>query len=271
MKKLLFRLLAPSFGSKRFRRFYEVLKNISLLGLNYRDTNIKTNGEQFYIERIARYYYNLDGPLVIFDVGANVGNYSSFINDSIHLPRKIYAFEPFSKVFAQLRKLSNSIEDFYPFQLGFSNIQEKQTFLSSSAYSEVGSLYNKDFSQLGFSLDMSEEVSFDTIDNFCSNRSISKIHFLKIDVEGHDFFVLQGANKMLSNNSIDFIQFEFGAANYLSKTYLYDFFQLLSRDYIICKLLKNGFMEIVEYNTDIEIHVLSNYVAINRKLGFTIR
>ena len=75
---------------------------------------------------------------------------------------------------------------------------------------------------------------------------------------------------MIKSNKIDFIQFEFGSANHLSKTYLYDFFQLLSPNYNLYFLLRNGFVEVKEYNTDIEIHILCNYVAINKKLEYII-
>ena len=221
----------------------------------------------FYIKLINRYYKNSSKTLIIFDVGANVGNYSKAVNDAFHEKRMIYAFEPFSKAFFDLEKLQKEINDFHPVQLGFSDKKQKVNFLSSSEFNEVGGLYNKDFSHSGFSLNLSEETDFETIQNFCFDNQIEHIHFLKIDVEGHDFFVLKGAEEMLKNNKVDFIQFEFGAANYLSKTYLHDFFQLLSPNYHFYKLLKNGLMEIREYNTDIEIHVLSNYVAINKGLG----
>ncbi len=266
MKKIIFSLLSPTFGSKKFKKFYEILKNISLVGLNYRNTNIKNNGELFFIKNINNYYKDNAAPIVLFDIGANIGNYSKQLNDSFSQNRHIYAFEPFSKVYSELKKLENTIPLFYPFQIGLSDKVQKLKFLSSSDYSEVGGLYNKDFSKDGFSLDLSEDVDFDTVDNFCLTRKINHIHFLKVDVEGHDLFVLKGAEKMLLNNQVDFIQFEFGAANYLSKTYLYDFFQLLSPQYHIYKLLRNGLLEIKEYNTDIEIHVLSNYVAINKNL-----
>ena len=267
MKRFILFILKRSFGTRSFSKFYSVLKNISFRGLNYRNTNIDTNGERFFIRYIDNFYKGNPTPINLFDIGANVGNYSIGLDESVTADRRIYSFEPFSKVFVELDKLKEKIKSFYPFQIGFSDKVQTQKFLSSSVFSEVGGLYNKDFTPFGFTLDLSEEVHFETVDNFCQERDISHIHLLKVDVEGHDLFVLNGARKMLSENKIDFIQFEFGAANYLSKTYLFDFFQLLSPNYRVFKLLKNGFMEIKEYNTDIEIHILSNYIAINKSLN----
>lgn len=269
MKRILYFFLSPTLGSKKFYKFYEILKNISLVGLNYRNTDITKNGELFFIKYAHQHYQKSDKRVVLFDVGANIGNYSKQLGQVFTENRVIYAFEPFSKVYEELKVLESEIQAFKPIQLGFGEKKEKVTFLSSTDYSEVGGLYNKDFSDYNFSLNVSEELEFDSIDNFCSRENIDRIHFLKIDTEGHDFFVLKGAQTMLANNKIDFIQFEYGAANYLSKTYLYDFFQLLSPHYRIYRAFRNGLVEIARYNTDIEMHVLSNYVAINKSLNVT--
>lgn len=262
-------VLTPTFGSKKFKRFYQVLKNISLLGLNYRGTDINSDGELFFINAVKDHYKSHPGSLVLFDVGANVGNYSKAL-DMVFAGtnREIHAFEPFSKAYDALCSNSVGIKNFKAHRLGLSDKKETVSFLSSSDYSEVGGLYEKDFSQYNFSLDIKEEVEFDTIKNFCERNKITNINFLKVDVEGHDFFAIKGAGDMLTENRIEFIQFEYGAANYLSKTYLYDFFQLLAPHYHLYRLLNNGFDKIETYNTDIEIHVLSNYVAISKKSTF---
>ncbi len=265
-------VLTPSFGSKKFKRFYQVLKNISLLGLNYRGTDISSDGELFFMNAVKDHYKSRSGSVVLFDVGANVGNYSKALDKVFAgINREIYAFEPFSKAYEALCSNSSSINNLKAHRLGLSDKKETVSFLSSTEYSEVGGLYEKDFSQFNFSLDIKEEVEFDTIENFCERNNIAEINFLKVDVEGHDFFAIKGAGDMLAKNKIEFIQFEYGAANYLSKTYLYDFFQLLAPHYNIYRLLNNGFDEIATYNTDIEIHVLSNYIAISKKSTFKVK
>lgn len=271
LKNILYALLSPTLGRKSFRRLYMLASSVSFVGLNYRNTNIKTNGELYFINKIGQYFKRKGNPVVLFDVGANIGNYSILLDEVLKgQEKKIYAFEPFSVPFSELKKKEEIIKDFSPYLLGFSEKKEKVKFLTTTAFSEVSSLYNKDFSQYNFSLDKSEELEFDSIDNFCKEHHIDKIDFLKVDVEGHDFFVLKGAKGLIDNNEIDFIQFEYGAANHLSKTFLYDFFQLLSPNYRIFRLLRNGFAEIKVYNTDIEIHILSNYIAINKNIDIPL-
>ncbi|MBI5370446.1 MAG: FkbM family methyltransferase [Sphingobacteriales bacterium] len=271
MKKLLLLLLKPTFGSKRFLRFYTILKNISLLGLNYRGTDISTDGELFFIRTVRKYYGNRNTHLVLFDVGANIGNYSVVLDrEFCDSKRTIYAFEPFSKAYNELEKLSAKIADFRPIRLGLSDKTDDVTFLSSTEFNEVGGLYKKDFSKYNFSLDLKEAVHFETLQDYCNANGIARINFLKIDVEGHDYYVLKGAQEYLDKRLVDFIQFEFGAANFLSKTYLHDFFQILTPQFRLYRLLKNGFEEIKEYNTDIEIHVQSNFVAISRDIDLDV-
>jgi FkbM family methyltransferase len=268
MRSFIYWLLSPTFGKKWFARIYQVLKNISFLGLNYRNTNINNNGELFILKKMKQYYGDKPGKLVLFDVGANIGNYSKDLYQVFGDKSSIYAFEPFSHPYKSLELLKDVIPQFQPFKSGFSDKDQTLTIYTNKEFSEVGGLYNRDFSQFDIYLKESEDCFFDRIDHFAEVHSLSHINLLKIDVEGHELFVLKGAEKLLDNNAIDFIQFEFGTANYLSKTYLYDFFQLLSSKYRMYKLLANGLLEIKEYNPDIEIHVLSNYFAINKGINF---
>ena len=83
--------------------------------------------------------------------------------------------------------------------------------------------------------DIPTTVDTNTIDNFCKQREIRHINFLKIDVEGADPYVIYGAQNLISNGSIDFVQFEYGKGAYqvshTSFKELYEF--LMTRDYIL--------------------------------------
>ena len=53
-------------------------------------------------------------------------------------------------------------------------------------------------------------VKCDTIDNYCNTNNIENIDFIKIDVEGAEKMVLDGAINMLKNNKIKMGIFEIG-------------------------------------------------------------
>lgn len=266
MKKLIYWIVGPMLGKKKFYRFFLILKNIGLEGMNYRNTDLTKNGELALIHKIKIYYKN-EKELVLFDVGANVGNYSKALIQTLGVKSKIYSFEPFSEPFKSLSALALQHPHLKAFQLGLSDKEEDLTIYSNSEYSEVGGIYNRDSVLNSIKLDKKELNRFTQIDTFCSEQKVDHIHFLKIDVEGHELAVLEGAKPLLDKGAIDLIQFEFGSGNYFSKTFLLDFFNLLQANYVICRLMKDGLFPLNTYETDQDMLVLCNYVAINKKLA----
>jgi FkbM family methyltransferase len=254
------------FGKKKFYRFFLILKNIGLEGMNYRNTDLNHNGELALIQKIKTYYKN-EKELILFDVGANVGNYSNALLNCFDKNCSIYAFEPFSEPYKALNALALQHPQLKVFQLGLSNKEEELTIYSNSEFSEVGGIYNRDSVLNSIKLDRKELNRFTRLDTFCSENKIDHIHFLKIDVEGHELAVLEGAKQLLDRGAINLFQFEFGSGNYFSKTFLLDFFNLLQANYVICRLMKDGLHPLNTYETDQDMLVLCNYVAVNKTLA----
>jgi FkbM family methyltransferase len=55
-----------------------------------------------------------------------------------------------------------------------------------------------------------ETVEVDTLDRFCRREGITRIGLLKIDTEGHDLAVLDGAADLLAGRRVDLVQVEAG-------------------------------------------------------------
>lgn len=88
-----------------------------------------------------------------------------------------------------------------------------------------------------------------------------------VDVEGYELEVLKGASRMLLSESIKIIQFEFTQLNTTTRIYFKDFWELLSTNYNIYRLLPNGLLHIKNYNaTTDEIFGYQNFVAIKKGL-----
>jgi len=58
--------------------------------------------------------------------------------------------------------------------------------------------------------------------NLPSRVGISKVNFLKIDIEGNELFALRYARLLLFSGLIDFIQIEFGHTARAAGVYLHD-------------------------------------------------
>ena len=110
-------------------------------------------------------------------------------------------------------------------------------------------------------MDQTDTITLTTIDTFCQENNIEHIDFLKIDVEGNELKVLQGAKTMINNGNIDYIQFEFGGTAIDAHIYFQDFYYLLKDKYRIYRILNNGLRHIDKYSELNEIFVTTNFFA----------
>lgn len=139
---------------------------------------------------------------VCVDVGCNEGKILKLMQH-IAPKAKHWVFEPIPFLFEQLQlKFSNKV---HLFQLALSNIKGKSLFnyvLTNSAYSGFKKrAYDK------IETDTAIEVQTDLLDNIIPPKT--KIALIKIDVEGAELLVLQGALQTIQHSK-SIILFEFG-------------------------------------------------------------
>jgi FkbM family methyltransferase len=212
----------PIWGEKNWQAFFEKMHSVSLYGMNIgTGANLANNGEKHVLIRIK--HKSLPENIVVFDVGANIGNYSKMVREIFGDNADIYAFEPSLKTFERLLQNTCNIK-IKPYNFGLSNRNESCTLYTNKEASGLASVYQRNLEHFGVEMNKTETIEMKTIDNFCFANNIRKIHFLKMDVEGHELKVLDGAQRMMNEKRIEFIQFEFGGCNIDSKNIFPRFF-----------------------------------------------
>lgn len=260
MKRLLKPFLFP-FGRHQTQWFFEQLRRFALIGLNVsRGGRVEESGEAFVLRTVKKRLGS--SPACIFDVGANVGDWSLAVAKIFQSnPVQVYAFEPSQYTFEKLKERLNHHSNFHLFNLGLGNQNTQMSLFSNQPASGIASLYQRKLDHFGVTLHSNETVKIRTLDSFCQENQISKIDFLKLDVEGHELHVLEGAKQLLESKAIHFIQFEFGGCNIDSRTYFQDFHYLLNSKYNIFRVLKNGLYPIPNYREIDECFMTTNYLA----------
>src|SRR5207302_8420708 len=75
------------------------------------------------------------------------------------------------------------------------------------ARSGLASLTKRRLAHCGITMELSEGVRIETLDYYCKQHQIEYIDLLKLDVEGHELDVLNGAKCMFSKAAIGMVQF----------------------------------------------------------------
>lgn len=263
-------LLNKIAGKKKLQRFFERLHQLSIAGMNFGNVDIRSNGEKEVIKYL-KMRISKDANPVIFDVGANIGDYSKEVFSVLGENVKLHCFEPSKEAFATLEENLKNYKNIKLYNFGFGEKNKNAVLYSNKKGSGLASLYDRKLEYHDIKMDKQEETIIRRLDDFCRENRIEHIDFLKLDIEGNEFNALRGASDLIMSSAIDFIQFEFGGTDIDSKIYFRDFFFFLNPNYKIFRILKNGLFLIDKYNERYEVFMAINYLAVSRTLYATNR
>ena len=253
------------FARNIFFKINRFLFKLSTHGLgigNY--ANHRISGEQKFIATLLKSNKLKKG--VILDIGANKGDYSTFIRDNgIIIP--IFAFEPHPLTYTKLNETGKGLLSFSAINKGIGARKEitKIYDYKDNNGSQHASLYKNVIENIHKSEASEIEIEIITIDDFVNEYKIDEISLLKIDTEGNELDVLKGAEKSLKLGIINNIQFEFNSMNVISRTFLIDFINLMP-NYKFYRLLPSELLPISNYvELYHELFGFQNIVAIKKE------
>ena len=149
-----------------------------------------------YEKNTVRHILKFAKPTDLFvDIGANIGAYSIIMANQLRNGRVI-SFEPNKRAasFLQENIELNGIRNMTIEPFGLSDKNETAIMYSYTAGMTTAS-FNK-----GFDSPLKEEIPLITLDDYCEQNQIGQIDIMKIDVEGHEPKVLEGAKDIISRS-----------------------------------------------------------------------
>ena len=210
----------------------------SLASLGYRLVAIESHEQELQGRSPAfsaqSFFVNLINPekLVIFDVGANIGQ-AYRIYRHLYPQARIYCFEPFPESCEVLSQLvdADPLSSVHQLALSFG---QGHANLNSNPSSATNSLLPTAVESSRFwgegLLETSKVIQVDktTLEAFMDSVSESRISILKLDVQGAEYDVLLGSSRLLRDQLIDVIYLELIICpTYENQRPLHDYFQYL--------------------------------------------
>jgi FkbM family methyltransferase len=203
-------------------------------------------------------------PPVIIDVGAHRGDFAVAMKER-YPDSKVIAFEPNSNTFRLLTETITRMDlDIRAIERGVGRESSSVEIFdySSDQSSEHCSIYRGVFETLHQTSEIcSSIVEITTLDNYCRQHGIARVDFLKIDVEGGELSVLEGAKTLIAEGGLPIIQFEFNEMNVVSRVFLLNFYSVLP-EYSFFRLAVDRLIPLGDYSSTNEIFQYQNLLAV---------
>ncbi len=257
----------PLIGNVRFQEFYELLYELSLKGMNIgMGRAFQNSGEKYVVDYIADNFSKSIEPIVFFDAGANIGQHANYILHKYGDKFIAYSFEPLPAAIEVIKNNLGNFRNSKAVNIAVGEEDGKVFLLTRSATSVHATLHSVDsYKKQGNHTQM--EVVIRSLDSYCNEHRIPKIHFLKIDVEGHEMPIIKGAQNLIDNDLIYAIQFEFGGEiNRQLRIFFKDFYDVLAERFKIYRVLQNGLYFIKQCDVRHEQYFCTNFLAIVKNI-----
>jgi FkbM family methyltransferase len=152
----------------------------------------------------------------VIDVGANIGLYTLLFSKLVGDTGRVLAFEAAPENVNRLEAnlALNDVHNVDVLGVAVSNrLGTADLHLFGTNRNALHSLApvriaDQSFKEADRTPNETIEVETLTLDFFCADRGIDHVDFLKVDVEGAELHVLEGAERLITEGRVDVIQFE---------------------------------------------------------------
>lgn len=229
---------------------------------------MSTNGE-LRLQRLVIHSIPSGSKIIAFDVGARIGDWSkAFVDGAEGRPGgfQLHAFEP-------VPDSRNKLQETFAEQVGSGEVRINGCALSNESTKDL--IYVPTFMGGTSTLHPDSTVNYEqmlevettTIDRYCIENSIDHIDLIKIDTEGNDLRVMQGATELLRDGKVGLVQFEYNHRWIYSRSYLKDVFDFIrNTPYFVAKVCASALEVYVEWHPELERFFETNYALVHSRL-----
>jgi FkbM family methyltransferase len=237
-----------------FKENYIRLFRIKGLNYNYLNVIIKLNFEKdvdrriylhgFENETINHFLKCLKKGDIVVDIGANIGIYSLLASKKIGEDGEVFAFEPAPIASAAFKNNieRNNLKNIKLFNKGVAEFTGEAilNICADDAYNTLGSAPMKEITS-------QHKIELVSLDDFFEYRKVNRINVIKIDTEGAEFLIFQGAKKTLEKfKPILFFEYNPHVTEGFNNTTEDALILLKSIGYIFFEFQKGHLIEIVD-------------------------
>jgi FkbM family methyltransferase len=134
---------------------------------------------------------------IVFDLGANIGTITLLLSEYVGAAGKVYAFEPVTIRALEKNIEVNDLRNCEAVNCGVSNASG-ETEIQVSSYC-IDSTISKDRLPNYFKLG-TKKIRLIALDEFCESKSIDRVDFIKMDIEGAEELAILGATKTIEEH-----------------------------------------------------------------------
>ena len=200
-------------------------------------------------------------PSLIFDVGANVGDWAAAAR-SAWPTSEIVCFEPSEVAGNALKKRFVSDERIRVVATAVGATEGWAELYGDLPGSPLSSLRQRRLEHFDVHLEPQESVQVRTLDSHLSIcGGFGSVDVIKIDVEGAEMDVLRGAERCLE--SVKAVQFEWGEASTGSPLHWVDYWYFWKdRGFKLYRIYPRGILKVDHYHPRDEVMTWTNYIAV---------
>ena len=137
--------------------------------------------------------------MVFIDIGAHIGLYTLFASKLVNNNGTVLAIEPSERDIKRLREnvILNKSQNIRLMQVAISNsCSRRELLIAEDEHSGLNTIGA--FAYEGVQNQGKQQVRTETLDKVVQKELLNRVDVIKIDVEGHELFVLEGAKETLS-------------------------------------------------------------------------